>query len=363
MNSDRRRFLKIVAAGAAGAALPAQVQGSVRPDEPDAAPAQTALPRWRGFNLQYLFTAGRYSDPVEDDFRWVRDLGFDFIRLPMSYRIWTDGDDVYKIKEAPFENIDRVVEWGQKYKIHTSLNFHRGPGYCINRGETEPFNLWKDKEALDAFCFHWDIFAKRYRGISSSSVSFDLINEPQSASDEYERVVRAATGTIRAADPKRMVIVDGLKTGNEPVLEVIDLGVGQSCRAYIPAGISHYRASWVDKKSTFPDPIWPDTQGKTHRWDRRRLEEHYGKWANLAKKGIGVHCGEAGAYNKTPHKVVLAWLRDILEILTGHGIGLALWNFRGPFGIIDSGRKDAAYEDFHGHKLDRKLLDLLQEFA
>ena len=117
---------------------------------------QTAVPRWRGFNLQYFFTAGRYSAPVEDDFRWVRDLGFDFIRLPMSYRIWLEGDDVYKIKEAPFENIDRVIEWGQKYKIHTSLNFHRGPGYCINRGETEPFNLWKDAEALDAFCFHWD---------------------------------------------------------------------------------------------------------------------------------------------------------------------------------------------------------------
>ena len=61
--------------------------------------------------------------------------------------------------------------------------------------------------------------------------------------------------------------------------------------------------------------------------------------------------------------MVLAWLRDILEILTGHGIGLALWNFRGPFGIIDSGRKDVAYEDFHGHKLDRKMLDLLDEFC
>lgn len=226
----------------------------------------------------------------------------------------------------------------------------------------ESFNLWTDKEALDAFCFHWDIFAKRYRGIPSSSVSFDLINEPQSTTVEYEKVVRAATKTIRAADPQRLVIIDGLKTGNEPVPEVADLGVGQSCRGYSPAGISHYRAGWVDKKSTFPEPIWPDTQGKTHRWDRRRLEEHYGKWARLAEKGIGVHCGEAGAYNKTPHKVVLAWLRDILEILTGHGIGLALWNFRGPFGIIDSGRKDAAYEDFNGHRLDRKLLDLLREF-
>lgn len=27
-----------------------------------------------------------------------------------------------------------------------------------------------------------------------------------------------------------------------------------------------------------------------------------------------------------------------------------------------SGQKDVKYEDFHGHKLDRKLLKLLQEF-
>ncbi|HSV99889.1 MAG TPA: hypothetical protein VLI39_06935 [Sedimentisphaerales bacterium] len=53
----------------------------------------------------------------------------------------------------------------------------------------------------------------------------------------------------------------------------------------------------------------------------------------------------------------------MLEILTSPNLGLALWNFRGTFGILDSGRTDVAYEDFHGHKLDRKLLSLLQEFA
>jgi hypothetical protein len=58
----------------------------------------------------------------------------------------------------------------------------------------------------------------------------------------------------------------------------------------------------------------------------------------------------------------LARLRDVLEILTGHGIGLAVWNLRGSFGILDSGRNDVEYEDFHGHKLDRKLLELLWEF-
>jgi len=59
--------------------------------------------------------------------------------------------------------------------------------------------------------------------------------------------------------------------------------------------------------------------------------------------------------------VVLAWLRDVMEILKGHNIGYALWNFRGSFGILDSERGDVSYEDFHGHQLDRKLLALLQE--
>jgi len=29
---------------------------------------------------------------------------------------------------------------------------------------------------------------------------------------------------------------------------------------------------------------------------------------------------------------------------------------------LDSGREDVAYEDWHGHKLDRKLLDLLMKY-
>ena len=45
-----------------------------------------------------------------------------------------------------------------------------------------------------------------------------------------------------------------------------------------------------------------------------------------------------------------------------HNIGYSLWNLRGTFGIVDSDRVDVAYEEWQGHKLDRKLLDLLQEF-
>ena len=43
-----------------------------------------------------------------------------------------------------------------------------------------------------------------------------------------------------------------------------------------------------------------------------------------------------------------------------HVRGYALWELDGDFGVLNSGRPDVAYEDWHGHKLDRALLDALQ---
>ena len=328
---------------------------------------QTALPRWRGFNLLEMFTSKADGDFREDDLRWMSDWGLDFIRLPMCYLLWVKDDDPYKIHEPMLENIDRVLNWAAKYDLHVSLNFHRAPGYSVNRERQEPFNLWKDQEALDAFCFHWELFATRYKALSSERLSFDLVNEPCAPSEEFmtradhERVVRATVAAIRAIDPDRLIIADGLSWGNDPLPELADLGIAQSCRAYAPMGISHYEASWVGSEG-WVEPSWPGKVQSGEHWDRSKLESHYEKWVDIARQGVGVHCGEGGAFNRTPHPVVLAWFRDVLEILTGHNIGYALWNFHGPFGILDSERADVAYEDWHGHQLDRKLLSLLQEF-
>jgi len=366
----------MVAAGAATAALPGYAQQPEKKgrmpfsDNPKVSKsiAQMVLPRWRGFNLQGMFTMRSKGDFPDDDFRWIRDWGFDFVRLPLCYRLWIkDGDD-YKLHEPMLAKLDRAVQLVHKYGLHVCLNFHRGPGYSVNKEFTEPLNLWKDQEALDAFCFHWQMLAKRYRGISKDKLSFNLINEPRDANNDkfmtradHERVIRTAVTAIRKESGDRIIIADGLNWANEPVPELADLGIAQSCRAYIPSGISHYKASWV-RSANFPEPTWPGGWHRGESWDRKRLEQHYNGWAELAREGVGVHCGEGGAYNKTPHKVVLAWLRDVLEILTGYGIGWAIWNFRGGFGILDSSRQDVEYEDFHGHKLDRKLLELLQEF-
>ena len=56
----------------------------------------------------------------------------------------------------------------------------------------------------------------------------------------------------------------------------------------------------------------------------------------------------------------LAWMRDQLDLWKEAGWGWSLWHLHGVFGILDSGRSDVQYEEFHGYKLDREMLKLLQ---
>lgn len=328
---------------------------------------QHVLPRWRGFNLLDLFTIHSDGNFQEDDFRWMTEWGFNFVRIPACYTLWTEGEDLYRLNEAMLAKVDRVIRLGEKYGVHVCLNFHRAPGFSVNPERKEPFNLWKDDEAVEAFIFHWLVFTRRYMGISSDQISFNLVNEPMRPDpatmtrEDHDRVMRKAVSAIRDVDPERLIILDGLTWGTEPLVNLVDLPVAQSCRAYAPMGISHYKASWAGGDQ-FPEPSWPGAIHDGKNWGHSDLVEFYRPWLALAERGIGVHCGEGGAYAYTPHVVFLDWFRDVLEILTSANIGYALWNFRGSFGVLDSNRHDVNYEDWHGHQLDRKLLTLLQTY-
>ncbi len=174
--------------------------------------------------------------------------------------------------------------------------------------------------------------------------------------------MRAAVAAIRAVDADRLILLDGLNYGRQPCPELADLpNVAQSCRAYEPFDLTHYRAEWVPGGGRWREPDWPlrrDLFGR--RWARARLERVYAPWRALVERGVGVHCGEAGCYHHTSHDVFLRWFAEVLAVLRESGIGWALWNFRGPFGVLDSGRGDMGYEPWHGHALDRRLLDLLR---
>lgn len=468
-----------------------------------AAPPQ---PRWRGFNLLEMFRKDEAKPFREDDFRIVAEWGFNFVRIPMDYRLWVKDGDWRKIDEDALKNVDAAVAYGKKHGVHVSLAFHRGPGYCVNPPK-EAKDLWTDADAREVFALHWGVFAKRYKGIPSARLSFDLLNEPAGVeAAAYVAAITPAVEAIRREDPARRILAEGLKWGNAPVPELLPLKVDFSTRGYAPMGISHYGASWIPDSARMPHPTWPLRQGigahlygetqpalqaplvfrdyfaaetpftirvntvsqKTrlivragdkvlldkpfepgpgdgewkqavfveqhkiwqnvydrdytatipagtselrieargdwltfsrirmgaidlvpgdHEWGRKpgvftigpdgrvdlssapvlydratHQKEQIAPWKAIEAAGALVHVGEWGVLNRTPHPVALAWMEDCLRNWKDAGWGWALWELRGGFGVLDSNRADVAYEDFRGHKLDRKMLELLRAY-
>lgn len=347
---------------------------------------QNKLPKWKGFNILDFFSPRSLESGKETPeayFQWMADWGFDFVRLPMAYPSYLKIDydknitiqEVRKIDPRKTDKIENLVHLAHKHGLHVSLNLHRAPGFCINAGFHEPYNLWADEQAQKDFYFHWKYWAKKYKNVSRTKISFDLVNEPCAREDMndqhskrsavpgdiYRKVAKGAAETIRKQNPDHLIIADGNDIGSKVIPEIIDLDIAQSCRGYNPAIISHYKAPWVFKDTkNLPMPKWPGQVGDQY-LSRAMLEEMYKPWIALVQQGVGVHCGECGCWNQTPHDVFLAWFEDVLDILSQNGIGFGLWEFDGSFGLLNSGRSDVAYEDWYGHKLDRKLLDLLMK--
>jgi endoglucanase len=359
-----RRTMLARAAGvglglAAGGTI-ARAQAGARP-LPDPSPQK--LPRWRGFNLLEMFIVPSPDQAKRfraEDFAWIGEWGFNFVRLPLDYRSWTDPGDWTNIREDRVAYVAEAVDFGRKYGIHVQLNFHRAPGYTV-ASPPERKNLWEDSDAQRVAALHWSTFAKRFRGIPSRELSFDLFNEPARVGPEaYRKVVGLMAEAIHEEDPNRLVIADGREYGNKPPTELVGLGVASATRGYAPFHLTHYKASWVEGSDRWPKPTYPLKEGNST-WDKSNLERDQIKpWKALEAQGVGVMVGEFGAHNRTPHDVVLPWMRDCLAAWKLANWGWALWNFRGSFGVLDSDRQDVTYEDWHGHKLDRAMLDLLR---
>jgi endoglucanase len=355
---NRRTMMGVLAHAGLGLGLATRVRGAGGRKLPE--PTAAKLPRWRGFNLLEMFMAHNPQRFRDEDFALIAELGFDFVRLPLDYRIWTDAGDWTRLRDDRLEWLDEAVRFGRKHGVHVMLNFHRAPGYTV-ANPPEPKSLWTDSEAQDVCALHWGRFAARFQGVPNRELSFDLFNEPAHVDgDAYKKVVERMLAAIRKHDPNRLVVCDGRDWGNTAPTELVGLGVAAATRGYAPFHLTHYHASWVPGSDKWEKPTYPIQEGGKL-WDKARLEkDQIEPWKALENKGVGVMVGEFGAHNQTPHDVVLAWMRDCLDAWHAAHWGWALWNFRGSFGILDSDRKDVTYENWRGHKLDRRMLELLQ---
>ena len=337
--------------------------------------------------MQWMFSFhGKGAAPADlKQLDFIAKHGFNFIRIPMDYRFWTKDFDYKAPDERVFDIIDTYLDACRERGLHVSLNLHRAPGYCVNSDYVNPerHSLWTDEEAQDGFLYIWEYFARRYAGIPSEQLDFNLLNEPTNVGNEgltrenHEKIMRRTIRAIRDIDPERQIALDGIALGNEAIPELADTGAIHCGRGYYPYNISHYRATWFPPDYKWVDTgypcmlpvesaVWPAVSETIsydgeRLWDKKMLKECYEPWRGVEAKGVEIFMNECGCFNMTPNDAALAFMGDILSIFREYKWGYALWNFKGSYGLVEHGKPGASYEVIDGFKVDRALLELMKD--
>ena len=214
---------------------------------------------WRGFNLEGYALQGAFSGTIDpQDMVWMRELGFNFVRVMVDYHYLAREDDWTKPDPDKFGFLDKALEDARRNALHVNLCLSIPPGvdYKVTRSKAR---LFSDPQAQQALYDYWHCIAERYRHIPNDDLSFNLFNEPNSdpRGDAYARLIARCAEMLDKVNPGRLLVVDGLESGRRPELGALGLkNVAQSLHAYEPMCISHYCASWVSGSEDLR-PEWP----------------------------------------------------------------------------------------------------------
>ena len=250
-----------VQAGKSGAQKPVKIfEYALNSKSTLSVPTAEKLPQWKGFNLLNLFYLGHSQNDSyfdEEIFLMISELGFNFVRIPIDYRIITKSYNRNIMDESALLRLDKAVEYGIKYDIHICINLHRAPGYTVAQPR-ELSNLWTQNKPQETFAAIWGHLAERYKKVPVKNLSFNFVNEPPDIDEAvYAAVIKRAADAIRKSDPDRLLIADGLRYGRNPSKMIRELGIAQAARGYEPFYVSHYKADWIDGAMDFPAPVWP----------------------------------------------------------------------------------------------------------
>jgi len=322
------------------------------------------IARLKGFNFSYFYKLGQESGFDLDDFYFISESGFSAARIPFDYRVFFRSLSPVVPDEKRFSQLDKLIDCAIQLRVHVSLCMHRAPGYCVNP-PYENRSLWRDHEPLDEFLAAWSYIAERYASVGCRNLSFNLLNEPKREVSEidYLKVIYQGIDVIRAISPGRVIVLDGLVWGTEEInSSLLPDGVVQGARGYYPMHFTHHQASWVNEKYRNLNPTWPINLGAEVVGYDSLLYMFRKSWPSTIGNRKPVTVGEFGVFNKTPHDHTLNYMSDCLRIFDGFGWGWLLWNFRGPFGVVNSERQDVSYTKIGQYAVDMKMLHLLKSF-
>lgn len=247
---------------------------------------------------------------TKQDIDFLAKAGFNSIRLPMHYNLYTLPIEKEPVKgqntwlEEGFKMTDDLLKWCADNKIYLILDLHAAPGgqgndVNISDNDKSKPSLWENEENQKKTIALWKKLAERYKNEPWIG-GYDLINEPNinftgknpNGTDEMSnaplwKLQKEITEAIRQVDKKHIIIIEGN-------------GWGNNYNGLIPL--------WDNNMVFSFHKYWNYNNDETLKFALELREKH----------NIPIWLGETGENSNV-------WFTELIRLLDKHNIGYAFW--------------------------------------
>jgi hypothetical protein len=247
---------------------------------------------------------------TKEDIDFLAKSGFNSIRLPMHYNLYTLPIEKEPVKgkdtwlEEGFKMTDDLLQWCADNKIYLILDLHAAPGgqgndVNISDNDKSKPSLWANEENQRKTIAFWKKLAERYKD-SPWIGGYDLINEPNinftgknpNGTDEISnaplwKLQKDITAAIREVDKKHIIFIEGNGWGNN---------------------YNGLPAIWDNNMAFSFHKYWNYNDDQTLQFALDLRKKH----------NMPIWLGETGENSNV-------WFTELIQLLDQHNIGYAFW--------------------------------------
>ncbi|REC50304.1 cellulase family glycosylhydrolase [Chryseobacterium pennipullorum] len=260
--------------------------------------------------MQEFYRAYLKNGITRQDIDFLAKAGFNSIRLPMHYNLYTLPIEKETVKgkdtwlDEGFKMTDDLLEWCKANKVYLILDLHAAPGgqgndANISDNDKSKPSLWDNEENQRKTIALWKKLAERYKNEPWIG-GYDIINEPNinftgknpNGTDEMSnaplwKLQQDITTAIREVDQKHIIFIEGNGWGNN---------------------YNGLPALW-DRNMVFSfHKYWNYNDDQTIQFALDLRQKH----------NIPIWLGETGENSNV-------WFTELIQLLDKHNIGYAFW--------------------------------------
>ena len=245
---------------------------------------------WRRYRDQYI---------TLEDIRFIKQSGFNSIRVPFNYRLFVTDTDPPRLEGPGYELLDRVVKWSTAEGLYVILDMHAAPGGQtgdnIDDSWGYPF-LFESTQDQELTVRIWQELARRYKD-EPNVLGYDLLNEPIPQFFDTPKLF-----------PKL-----------EPLYRKIVAGIRQVDRSHI---IFLGGAQWDTNFKVFGPPFDSQLAYTFHKYWMDVKQEELQEYVDFSTHyNVPVWLGETGE-NKDD------WIESFRKLLEKNNIGWCFWPYK-----------------------------------